>query len=99
MSKIDEILDKYVANYDLEQLAFRQSGQETVKAELLQLVLDEIIGKDDPFNEKLYNEYRSVLGEDSKECQEMKAAQQANIARDYFRQKAIKLFGVEDEPR
>lgn len=28
---LDEVLDKYVANYNLEQLGHRQSGQQTIK--------------------------------------------------------------------
>jgi hypothetical protein len=63
---LEDLVDKYVATYDLEQLGFRQSG----RLSLINLILDKIkeaIGEDeawvDPFGMPLGQgkvEYRKV---------------------------------------
>lgn len=37
---LDDLLNKYVSNYNLEVLAFRQSGQATVKRAIKSLIAD-----------------------------------------------------------
>ena len=40
--QLDEVLNKYVSNYNLDVLGFRQSGQHTVKQSLRQLIQSEV---------------------------------------------------------